>query len=442
MNLIVVDKCTNNCSYCFASTEMSQSTARNELSREAIEEVLAFVRRSGPSFSLNIIGGEPFLFHDLGYFLEKLSAEPALAQAIVFTGGIFSTVALERLSPFAERIALLFNLNERRDYRRDAEYEVVLRNMKEALKLGLRLNVGFNIWRADFNYQEILNVCRDFGVEYLRWTVAFPEAEPMPGVITLPPSAYKDLARRCFSFMEAAYQMGIQAYLDCPLPKCFFTPEELGRILLIQPRSATAIRACGPAVDVGPDLTVFRCYALSGHARRNLKEFSNYSDLSAWFERAIDDRYERPQVFEACATCEFAADRSCYGGCMAHSVISIGQRPPVQELLRQAHQALSSGQHENALSILEKLPREDATVALLRAHLFLEMGQITEALRWARLAVNRSRATATRRRATDLLNALESVSPSEHHDEDGAARPRRGLKTPIELPVLTTPFQP
>lgn len=419
---------------------MSQSTARNELSREAIEEVVAFVHRSGPSFSLNIIGGEPFLYHDLGYLLEKLSAEPALAQAIVFTGGIFSTAAIERLSPFAERTSLLFNLNERRDYRHEVEYEVVLRNMKEALKLGLRINVGFNIWRADFNYQEILNVCRDFGVEYLRWTVAFPEAEPMPGVITLPPSAYKDLARRCFAFMEAAYEMGIQAYLDCPLPKCFFTLEELGRILLIQPRSATAIRACGPAVDVGPDLTVFRCYALSGHARRNLTEFNSYSDLSTWFERAIDDRYERPQVFEACATCEFAADRSCYGGCMAHSVISIGQRPPVQELLRQAHQSLSSGHHEDALSILENLPREDAAAALLRAHLFSDMGQRTEALRWARLAVNRSHAKATRRRATDLLRALESISQSEQH-ADGAARPQRGLKTPIELPVLATPFQ-
>ena len=47
MNLIVVDKCTNDCPYCFASTEMAKEGGRTELSREGIEGVVRFARASG-----------------------------------------------------------------------------------------------------------------------------------------------------------------------------------------------------------------------------------------------------------------------------------------------------------------------------------------------------------------------------------------------------------
>jgi len=432
MNLIVVDKCTNYCAYCFASTEMAKNEKRSELSRDSVEKLIAFVQRSGPKLDLNIIGGEPFLYKDMPYLLDQLCREPSFGSATIFTGGIFSTRMLDRIASFIGRVWLLFNLNERRDYHQSADYEVVLRNMEAALKLGMPLNIGFNIWRSDFNYQEILSVCRDFGVDRLRWTVAYPEAKPMPGVTVVHPDSYAPLASLCAEFLEAAYEQKIKAYLDCPLPKCFFTSEQLGRILLTQPESATAIKSCGPAVDVGSDLSVFRCYALSGCERRYLNDFENYRDLESWFERTIDDRYERPQVYEKCATCEFAEDRSCYGGCMAHSVQSIGERPATTDLMRMAHESLSAGDWKTATGALDKLPRQDAAAALLRSHASLARGSREDAVHNARLAVNRSRTTAMRNTAVALLRSLSPI-PSQ---PDTPTVPLGRQNRSIELPVL------
>ena len=410
MNLIVVDKCTNYCRYCFASTEMGRESAKGVLTRERIDTVLEFVRRSGPRFSINVIGGEPFLYADLGYLLDCLYAVPNFGEATVFTGGIFRAALLDRIASHAERTTILVNLNERRDYRTLAEYDLVLANMARAQELGFRVVVGFNIWRPDFDGAEILDVCHSSGIERLRWTVAYPEAKPSPGVVTLQPSEYPGVARRCAAFLETAYQRGVQAYLDCPLPKCFFEPAELGRLTLTHPGSVSAIRACGPVVDVSPDLTVFRCFALSGHARKSLVDFRDFGQVVAWYELEIDARYGLPVVYEACSSCEFAADRSCFGGCMAHSPSALGTRATPRELLARAHVSLVRGDLADAHAALSAIPGRDANAALLRSHVAVLENQHAEALRWARLALSRARSGSVRERASEMLRRLSRLS--------------------------------
>lgn len=409
MNLIVVDKCTNYCGYCFAATEMAKSQKKSVLSRDAIDDVIRFIQRSGPAFRLNIIGGEPFLYHDLPYLLQRLVEEPNLAAATVFTGGIVATKHVEAIAPFSDRVSLLVNLNERRDYKRSSDYGLVLKNIAVAQRLGLQVTIGFNVWQLDFDFAEILDVCAMFGVEHLRWTVAYPEATPMPGVQVVDPKNYATLARRCYAFLEEAFARGVEAHLDCPLPKCFFTPEELGRILLTHPMSATPIRSCGPAIDVSPDLSVFRCFALAGHARQHLRDFENMTTLTSWYEQAVDDRYAAPTVFPTCATCEFALNRTCYGGCMAHSTGSIDGRRPERDLKEAAFRALRAGQSQEARALITELPRQDATAALLLAYAFQIDGDAAVAARWARRSVNRARTAASRAAAAKLLVALENA---------------------------------
>ena len=424
MNLIVVDKCTNDCPYCFASSEMAKKGGLTGLSREGVEAVVRFARASGPNYDVNVIGGEPFLYRDLGYLLDRLCGESAVGSVVVFTGGIFATRAFDSITAQAGRVALLVNLNERRDYRRPRDYDVVLRNVSHALALGMRVTFGFNIWREDFDHEEILAACARFGVEHLRWTIAYPESNPMPGVRVLAPDAYKRVARRVAAFLESAYRRGVRAHVDCPLPKCFFTPAELGRILLTQPQSAIPVQACGPVIDVAPDLTVFRCYALSGGPRRNLAEFASHADAVAWFQSAVDDRFDRPTVFDACATCEFADDRSCYGGCLGHTPGGLGRRPT--DGLQLAHIAVKDERWVDAEAALETLPRPraDATAALLRSYVATGRHDGETALRWARVAVNRSRAESTRTAAAARVRNLapdDSSSDAEYRAPESAS---------------------
>ena len=222
MNLVVVDKCTNYCSYCFAATEMAKAKGLTSLSRPNIEEVAAFVARSGPAFDINIIGGEPFLYGDLPYLLDRLFSEPALRSATIFTGGIFQPSALRTIAHHSNHMVFLLNLNERRDYRKAREYDLVLENLDLALELGWRVVIGFNIWQTDFDYREILAICQQFGVERLRWTVAYPEAVPSPEVKVLSPSEFPQVARRCVEFLEEAYQAGVRGVPGLSAPEVLF----------------------------------------------------------------------------------------------------------------------------------------------------------------------------------------------------------------------------
>lgn len=406
MNLLVTDKCTNHCPYCFASTEMGKTQMLNHLSRENTEKVLEFIRNGEPNFSINIIGGEPFLYNDLGYLLERLTSEPNFKDAVIFTGGIFKTEKLNELKPYSKKISFLFNLNEKDVYKNEKEYQLVLTNLQKGLELGIHTNIGVNIYRTDFNFQEILDVCYDFGIEQLRWTVACPQINPSPDVKVLYPSDYPIVSKRIMQFLEKAFEMKISTYLDCPVPKCFFTTEELGRISLIQPHVVSAIHTCAPVVDVAPDLSVIRCFAFSEIERKKITDFKNFDDAIKYFERNIDEIYAKPQLYAKCNDCEFAINRTCFGGCMVNTPNAIGKIEKVEFKLKEAFEAIQKGNFELSENILLSINRKDASVAFLTAHSFYQKGDIKNAKRWALITINRSKTDDFRLKAKNLLENI------------------------------------
>ncbi len=336
MNLIVVDKCTNYCKYCFASTEMSKNNAKAALKDEYIPLILDFIKKSGPNFELNIIGGEPFLYRQLPYLVEKVLELKNVSNICIFTGGIVATKVVEKVCHLdSTRISFLFNMNEKKDYQTDTEYELVLENFDLVLSHGFKASFGYNIYEKDFNYKEILDLCVEYGTPYLRWTIAFPELVKNPLTVTLLPEEYKSISVKVAAFLEEAYQNKIAAGLDCPIPKCFFSNEQMGRIALTQPLTLNSIKSCGPVIDVTPDLDVFRCYALSNLKRKKLTDFKNFREAISYYEKNVDELYNTPQTFEYCSTCEFALNKTCYGGCIAHSPNAVGTRIPKDDLLKE-----------------------------------------------------------------------------------------------------------
>lgn len=349
MNIIVVDKCTNYCKYCFASNEMAKNNAKGVLKEGQIPLLLDFIRNSGSNFELNIIGGEPFLYLELPYLLEKILELSNVTKICIFTGGIVPSKLIEKISNLdTTRINFLFNLNEKKDYKTEKEYNLVLQNFDLILSYGFKATFGYNIYEKDFNYQEILQLCHEYGSTYLRWTIAFPELAKNPYTQTLLPEEYKLVSSRVADFLEEAYQSGIDAALDCPIPKCFFSHEQLGRIALTQPFTINSIKSCGPVIDVTPDLEVFRCYALADLKRTKLTDFNNFQEAIAYYEKNIDELYNIPQTFEYCSTCEFALNKTCYGGCMAHSPDSIGTRISEDDLLKEMFTYFQTSDFEGA----------------------------------------------------------------------------------------------
>ena len=151
MNLVVTDKCTNSCPYCFASSEMSKSLSLNILSKSNIDKIVDFIKRGEPSFEMNIIGGEPFIYKNLGFLLRKLYNEPNFKKATIFTGGVFLSKKIEEILPYCDQISIMVNLNEKRDYRSYKEYDKVIENIAKFFSLGIQTNIGFNIYSKNFN---------------------------------------------------------------------------------------------------------------------------------------------------------------------------------------------------------------------------------------------------------------------------------------------------
>ena len=354
MNLIVVDKCTNYCKYCFASNEMAKNNAKAVLKDENIPAVLDFIRHSGPNFHLNIIGGEPFLYLQLPYLLEKVLELENVGKICVFTGGIVSPNLVKKVCHLdTKRINFLFNMNEKKDYKTKREYDLVLQNVDLLLSNGFKASFGYNIYEKDFNYKEILELCQEYGSPILRWTIAFPEMTKNPYTQTLSPEEYDLVSNRVADFLELSYQKGIEASLDCPIPKCFFTAEQLGRISLTQPFTINSIKSCGPVIDVTPDLDVFRCYALADVKRTKLTDFKNFQEAISFYEKNIDDLYAVPQTFDYCSTCEFALNKTCYGGCIAHSPDAVGKRVSKKALLVEMYEYFQQNDFEKAAQFFE-----------------------------------------------------------------------------------------
>ena len=102
---------------------------------------------------------------------------------------------------------------------------------------------------------------------------------------------------------------------DCGFLLCMFTPEELGMLQLL---GAPFVSRCGPAIDVGTDLSVWCCFPLSTFSRGlNLNDFENEEQVVAHFNRQLGRLFKAGAV-EQCAGCKFRKRGQCCAGCAAH----------------------------------------------------------------------------------------------------------------------------
>lgn len=100
---------------------------------------------------------------------------------------------------------------------------------------------------------------------------------------------------------------------------CIFTDEELGK--LFKHTMGNVNFRCGAAIDVGPDLSVWACFPLSGYNKHSLLEFQNHEELChcfADFHNSI--RIEVGGIFEKCDSCQHRIKGLCSGGCLSHSL--------------------------------------------------------------------------------------------------------------------------
>ena len=387
MNLIVIDKCSNTCMYCFASHEM-ENVSTNKMSRESIEVILNYLKKERVSQAINIIGGEPFLYDDLKYLTDKLNKSKKVKSYTVFTGGVFKTDRLSELNPFHNKLSLLYNVNEKKDYKNLKQYELVHRNIVKSINYGIPTSIGFNIYKKDFNYSEIIEYCKSYGISVLRMAIAKP-TYGIKNTNLLLPDDYGYISEKVFDFIESVSKLNIQVEMDCLLPKCFFSNEQLGRIALLQPSIINYIGKCTIAFDISTDLSIFRCFSVSTESRTKLTDFKSIKQAYDYLKIFFDNRYLRPNIFDKCKKCEFANDQSCWGDCLSYQN-SLPIENTYESIVETIYSSLESEKLENILQLLNKLPIQNASYNLLRAYYYFQVGDITNAKYYSQKTINLS----------------------------------------------------
>ena len=194
-----------------------------------------------------------------------------------------------------------------------------MRNLDYMMSLGVNVTLGYNIYRLDFDYEFMLELLDYYKIKNLRWTVAVPMGTYDSSHVPL--EDYPKMGKRITEFLLRFADMGVQSRLDCFVPLCTFSDSDYGKLIKMFPHMAKG-GYCKPAIDIGPDLTVWRCFAISAYENVSLESFPDMKSLQEFFMSTFD-HYKWHVYSDKCKSCKYRIAKVCQGSCLAFKVKEI-----------------------------------------------------------------------------------------------------------------------
>ncbi|MBF0564223.1 MAG: radical SAM protein [Nitrospirae bacterium] len=315
-NILLTQRCTRSCPYCFAKKHMAGSPPDDILSWEDLIYLVDFLQLSGET-RVQFLGGEPTLHPDfIDFCLYVLRRGMGVT---VFTNGMLLpdklSDAVRRFSGIREdRLSFVCNLNHPEHTPKSES--VLVADFLEAF--GRRITPGFNIYRNDFDIDFLFDYINRYG---LGKGIRLGLAHPIPGTRNMH-IKIADMAitvRRLMSFRDKFERHRVRPLPDCGFPMCHFTTEDKG--WLYRMTGGRFQFGCSPVIDIGPDMSVWSCFPLSAHHKKSIFEFDSMRDVFDFYhERHRSIRVEVGGIFGECDDCRFREDDICMGGCAAHAL--------------------------------------------------------------------------------------------------------------------------
>ena len=308
MNLVITTACNLDCAYCFAGSLRERKVlqkkglGKREMSRAELERAVSCL---DPEVDpARLMGGEPTLHSEYPEILRFLKMNGF--QVVVFTNG--TQPVLHRTAPFLpDRI--LLNLNAR-DFYSACQVHTIQENL--AL-LGERVELGYTITCPDFDLDWHRQLVLAQG---LQPRIRLGLAQPVFGGdnVYLPDADLREAHAGVARWAKKLAEDEIRLSLDCGFMRCHFSEADLEVLI----RAGTALRFdCSPAVDVGPGLEVWRCYAFTGQNGLGGSDFKGEKAYRDWF------RQQELMVDPACTQCQHFTSGWCHGGCLARIMMKV-----------------------------------------------------------------------------------------------------------------------
>lgn len=350
MNILLTDKCSNNCPYCFAQEKLEADSKLNQMPLDNYRKVLDFLKKSR-NRTVKLLGGEPMLHSQISEIIKMTAEDDDFDNIIIFTGGIFDRNLVHLLTN--EKISVVLNTNHPDDYKEN-KWEIYMGNLDYMISLGIHVTPGYNIYREDFDYEFILDLLEHYKLKNLRWTVAVPMGSYGNAHVSL--DNYRRMGKRLTEFLLRVSDLGVRASLDCFVPLCTFSDSDYGKLIKFFPQMAKG-GFCSPAIDVGPDLTVWRCFAVSSYENVSLEKFPDLKSLRNYFLSTFD-HYKWHIYPKRCEKCKYKTARICHASCLSFKAGEIDefvrQEREAKVIVKEAEELFASGKFEEAIIKYEK----------------------------------------------------------------------------------------
>ncbi len=304
MNILLTTTCNLACDYCFEQSLRSGAGQQEMTLREL--EWLLFNRMNPDVDEVRLMGGEPTLHSRYPEVMRLANKYGTIVT--VFTNG---TQAVLRQTGPNLPYRVLLNLNDWSFYSEDQQTEI----LNNLAALGEKVSLGYTISRPDFDLSTHQRLIHKYG---LRRVIRLGLAQPIIGGknVYLPD---EDLASAHAAIAGWATELAkddIRLNFDCGFMRCHFEDRQIEQLI----RAGTILRFdCSPALDVGPGLRAWRCFAFSNGPSLDLRNFADLQSAREWFERR--DRYLAPH-WDACPRHQ---TNWCQGGCLARQAIQTAE---------------------------------------------------------------------------------------------------------------------
>lgn len=313
-NVLLTETCVRSCPYCFAKQYMSDADMSDSLSWDSLIYIADFLQTSGVN-RISLLGGEPLLHPNLAEFILYLNKRGM--SITIFTSGImhdskFDDFCAKITSIPDLKLSFVCNVNEPR-FSPKSELSKVERFFSV---FGSRCSLSFNIYRLDFNMDFTIDYIVKFG---LNRHVRLGLAHPIPGQKNkyISPESFGEVRDTLLTTFERFFEYGITPGFDCGYPLCMFSDSDLGKIYKYT--GGQAAFQCGPAIDIGTDLSVWSCFPLSDFNKKSIYDFTSYPEMVDFYATKMREvRDTVSGIYLKCDTCDFRERGLCSGGCLAH----------------------------------------------------------------------------------------------------------------------------
>jgi MoaA/NifB/PqqE/SkfB family radical SAM enzyme len=307
-NILLTNSCNRRCPYCFALGQVDLGVCRAswEMSESELETVLGYLDFGRDLVSL--LGGEPTLHSRFAEIVAEVAARGFPIK--IFTNGTTARLRSVPDSACHEDLSIILNLNAPDSYDRVAWNEIE----ENTRHFGARMSLSFNIWTPDFTWEHLRQVILRGG---LARRIRVGLTQPIHGLGNSY-LAEEAVPGACARLVEMAVDLardGISLGLDCGFRGCAFTKRQRG--ILIE-CGAQPHFDCSPVLDIGPNLTVWRCFPFSATSGVPLVDFRSLAEVSDHFDRLWADAMALGNT-PNCAGCPHFG-RVCRGGCLSRTV--------------------------------------------------------------------------------------------------------------------------